>query len=84
MNSRAKVAARVDVAAYNAVDSGFFSLFLLHYPWRIAFVLMFGDSLVQEGSCRSNHHIYIKTGRRVEEVALAPSISSYKESKNFP
>ena len=25
-----------------------------------------------------------KTGRRVEEVSLAPSISSYKESKNFP
>ena len=46
MNSRAKVAARVAVAACNAVDSGFFPLFLLHYPWRIAFGLMFGDSWV--------------------------------------
>lgn len=72
MNSRAKVAARVAVAACNAVDSGFFPLFLLHYPWRIAFGLMFGDSWVQEGSCRSKHHIYIQDRKEGGRGSIGP------------
>ena len=53
------MAAGVDVAGFNAVDSGFFFLsFYYIIPGELPFGFMFGDSWVPEGSCRSKHHIY--------------------------
>ena len=85
MNSRAKVAAGVDVAGCNAVDSVFF---FLSFYYIIPGEMTFGSCLVSHGCQRvaagPNITSILKTGRRVEEVALAPSISFCKESKNFP
>lgn len=72
MNSRAKVAARVAVAACSAVDSGFSSLSTTLSLGRIAFGLMFGDSWVQEGSCRSKHRIYIQDRKEGGRGSIGP------------
>lgn len=86
MNSRAKVAAGVDVAGCNAVDSGFF-FFSLSTTLSLENCLL-ASGLVSHGCQRvaagPNITSILKTGRRVEEVALAPSVSFCKESKNFP